>query len=92
VTGILLRNVEHAVVRFNRIVNPGAQKIDGDYRGRPAWQDAAGIRLDNVSEAAVTDNDIVLGSPWCGTGVAIDDNCDEATLTVARNGLNLPGP
>ncbi len=92
VTGILLRNVEHAVVRFNRIVNPGAKKIDGDYRGRPAWQDAAGIRLDNVSEAAVTDNDIVLGSPWCGTGVAIDDNCDEATLTVARNGLNLPGP
>jgi hypothetical protein len=85
VTGILLRNTEHAVVRFNRIVNPGARTIDGDYRGRPAWQDAAGIRLDNVSNAVVTDNEVVLGSPWCREGVVIEDTCAATTITVARN-------
>jgi autotransporter-associated beta strand protein len=90
VTGILLRNTERAVVRFNRIVNPGAREIDGDYRGRPAWQDAAGIRLDNVSDTVVTDNDIVLESPWCRTGIAIEDNCDAKTLTVARNRASPP--
>ena len=85
VTGILLRNTEHAVVRFNRIVNPGARKIDGDYLGRPAWQDAAGIRLDNVSNAVVTDNEVVLGSPWCRQAVVVEESCDQATMTVARN-------
>jgi autotransporter-associated beta strand protein len=85
VTGILLRNTEHAVVRFNRIVNPGAQRIEGEFRGRPAWQQAAGIRLDHVSDAIVTDNEIVLESPWCRQGVVVEDTCDAATITVARN-------
>jgi autotransporter-associated beta strand protein len=92
VTGILLRNAEHAVVRFNRIVNPGAQKIEGDYRGRPAWQEAAGIRLDHVSDAVVTDNEIVLQSPRCLQAIVIEDTCDAATVTVAGNRVDTHVP
>ncbi|MCX7414555.1 MAG: right-handed parallel beta-helix repeat-containing protein [Planctomycetia bacterium] len=92
VSGILLRNAEHAVVRFNRIVNPGAQRIEGEFRGRPAWQEAAGIRLDRVSHAVVTDNDIVLASPWCRQAIVIEDTCDAATVTVAGNRVDTHFP
>jgi nitrous oxidase accessory protein NosD len=92
VSGILLRNAEHAVVRFNRIVNPGAQRIEGEFRGRPAWQEAAGIRLDHVSDAVVTDNDIVLASPWCRQAIVIEDTCDAATVTVAGNRVDTHFP
>lgn len=92
VTGILLRNTEHAVVRFNQIVNPGAQRIEGEFRGRPAWQQAAGIRLDHVSDAIITDNEIVLESPWCRQGVVVEDSCDAATLTVIRNRVRSDEP
>ncbi len=92
VTGILLRNTKRAIVRFNRIVNPGARKVEGEFRGRPAWQEAAGIRLDHVSDTVVTDNDIVLTSPWCREAVAVEENCDTATLTATRNRVSTQIP
>jgi autotransporter-associated beta strand protein len=83
--GILLRNTKHATVRFNKIVNPGSKKLDAEFRGAPAWKTFAGIALDSVSDAVVTDNEFVLSSPWCLRGVAVEPTCDAPTIEVSRN-------
>jgi hypothetical protein len=83
--GILLRNTKHATVRFNKIVNPGSKKLDGEFLGAPAWKTFAGIALDSVSDAVVTDNEFVLSSPWCRRGVAVEPTCDAPTIEVSQN-------
>ena len=83
--GILLRNTRNATVRYNRIVNPGVNKLEEDFRGVPAWKTYAGLSLDYVSNAVVTDNEFVLTSPWCRRDVVVEPSCDAATITVERN-------
>jgi autotransporter-associated beta strand protein len=83
--GILLRNVDHAVIRYNTIINPGSRKLEEEYDGVPMWKTFAGIGLTNVSDAQVTDNDFVLSSPWCKRAVDIADSCDKSSIEAARN-------
>ncbi|MCX6939103.1 MAG: autotransporter-associated beta strand repeat-containing protein [Verrucomicrobia bacterium] len=83
--GILLRNTRNATVRYNRIVNPGVNKLEQDYRGVPAWKTYAGVSLDHVSNAVVSDNEFVLTSPWCRRDVVVEPSCDATTITVERN-------
>ena len=83
--GVLLRNTEHATVRFNKIVNPGSKKLEEKILGVPAWKTFAGIGLDNVSDAIVTDNELILSSEWCHQGVAVSSSCDASTIEVSRN-------
>jgi len=83
--GILLRNVDHAVVRDNIIINPGSKKLEDSYNGVPMWMTFAGIGLTNVSDAQVTDNQFVLSSPWCKRAVDIADSCDKPSIEAARN-------
>jgi hypothetical protein len=85
VYGICIRNAEEVSIRYNRIVNPGAQVLEGMYNGRPIADLYAAICLDAVSHAVVSDNEIVFGNTRCQRAVLLEPNCDRATIRVEGN-------
>ena len=85
VYGIAVRNADHVVIRNNRIINPGACEVTGSYNGRPVSKLFAAIVLDAVSDAVVSDNEIVFENPRCQRAVLMEANCDPATVKIERN-------
>lgn len=85
VYGIVVRNADDVVIRHNRIINPGAQELDGMFNGRPIADLYAAICLDAVSHTVVTDNEITFQSPRCQRAVLMEPNCDAATVRVGNN-------
>jgi hypothetical protein len=85
VYGICIRNAEEVSIRYNRIINPGAQAVEGMYNGRSISELYAAICLDAVSRAVVSDNEIVYRSPRCQRAVLMEPNCDPATVRIERN-------
>ena len=90
--GIAIRNADGVVVRNNRIINPGACAVTGTYNGRPISELYAAIVLDAVSDAVVTDNEIVFENPRCQRAILVEANCDAATLHLERNREIHPEP
>ena len=84
VYGICIRNAENVSIRYNRIVNPGAQVLEGMYNGRPIADLYAAICLDAVSHAVVSDNEIIFGNPRCRRAVLVEPNCDVNTVRVEK--------
>ena len=74
--GILLRNTQNAVIRYNRIVNPGLVHSEVPL---------AGIGLDQVSNAVVSDNEVVLGKGNASKAVDLMDGCDLKTIWNENN-------
>lgn len=85
VYGIAVRNAADVRIRHNRIVNPGAWEATGTFRGQPIRDLYAAILLDAVSNADVTDNEIILANPRCPRAVRVEPTCDPATLRIERN-------
>jgi hypothetical protein len=85
VYGICIRNAEDVSIRYNRIINPGAQAVEGMYNGRPISELYAAICLDAVSHAVVTDNEIVIGNSRCQRAVLMEPNCDATTVRIENN-------
>jgi len=74
--GILLRNTKNAVIRHNKIVNPGTV---------PTTYPVAAIGLDQVSDTVVSDNEIVLGKRSAPEAVSLLRGCDPKTIRVENN-------
>jgi hypothetical protein len=85
VYGICIRNAEEVSIRYNRIINPGAQAVEGMYNGRPISDLYAAICLDAVSRAVVSDNEIVYRSPRCQRAVLMETNCDATMVRIENN-------
>ena len=85
VYGIAIRNADQVVIRNNLIINPGACEVTGSYNGRPISELYAAIVLDAVSDAVVSDNEIVFENPRCQRAVLMEANCDPATVKIERN-------
>ncbi len=85
VYGIAVRNAQEVRIRHNRIVNPGAQAVEGTYNGRPIADLYAAICLDAVSHAVVSDNEIIFRSPRCQRAVLMEPNCDATTVRIENN-------
>lgn len=85
VYGISVRNTENVRIRYNRIINPGASEITGTFRGRDIRDLYAAILLDAVSNAEVTDNEIIFGNSRCQRAMLIEPNCDTDSVRVERN-------
>jgi hypothetical protein len=85
VYGISVRNTQNVRIRYNRIINPGAVEITGTFLGRDIKDLYAAILLDAVSEAEVTDNEIIFGNSRCQKAILMEANCDTATIFVNRN-------
>ncbi len=85
VYGICIRNAEDVSIRYNRIINPGAQAVEGLYNGRPIAELYAAICLDAVSRAVVSDNEIIFRNTRCQRAVLMESNCDPATVRIERN-------
>ncbi len=84
VYGICIRNAEEVSIRYNRIINPGAQAVEGMYNARPIADLYAAICLDAVSHAVVSDNEIIFGNPRCRRAVLVEPNCDAATVRLEK--------
>jgi parallel beta-helix repeat protein len=74
--GILLRNTKNAVIRHNRIINPGAAQTDSP---------VAGIGLDQVSDTLVADNEVVLGKGSAPEAVSLIRGVDAETVRIENN-------
>jgi len=85
VYGICIRNAEEVSIRYNRIINPGAQAVEGMYNGRPISDLYAAICLDAVSRAVVSDNEIIFSSPRCQRAVLMETNCDATIIRIENN-------
>ena len=85
VYGIVVRNTDQVVIRYNRIINPGANHFEGIYNGKPVSELQAAICLEAVSHALVTDNTIVFRNNYCQRAILTDSCTNAATLKVERN-------
>ena len=85
VYGIVVRNTDQVVIRYNRIINPGANPFDGIYKGKPVSELHAAICLEAVSHALVTDNEIVFRNNYCQRAILTDSCTNVVTLKVERN-------
>ncbi len=74
--GIVLRNTRNAVIRHNKIVNPGTV---------PTTYPVAAIGLDQVSDTVVSDNEVVLGKRSAPEAVSLLRGCDPKTIRVEDN-------
>jgi parallel beta-helix repeat protein len=74
--GILLRNTKNAVIRHNKIVNPGAVTT--------AYPVAA-IGLDQVSDTIVSDNEVIIGKGNTSKSVYLLGGCDPDTVRIDNN-------
>lgn len=74
--GILLRNTRNAVIRHNKIVNPGAV---------PTTYPVAAIGLEQVSDTVVSDNEVILGNGNASKAVSLIGGCDPDTVRIEDN-------
>jgi parallel beta-helix repeat protein len=74
--GILLRNTKNAVIRHNKIVNPGAV---------PTTYPVAAIGLDQVSDTLVSDNEVIIAKGNPSKAVSLIGGCDPDTVRIESN-------
>jgi autotransporter-associated beta strand protein len=74
--GILLRNTRNAVIRHNKIVNPGTV---------PTTYPVAAIGLDQVSDTIVSDNEVIIAKGNPSKAVSLIGGCDPDTVRIENN-------